>query len=306
MREHNSYPPSDSFAFAVSRLDAVSKPFLFGRAGALKLLLALLPAALLIGLIAPKQSPAESTGSKSAVGPALGQVRDPFEAAADYSEPFFNVKSAIPVDASAYPPRRQSPHDLQPAIYQTNKQTPFGDDPANAPGVSTSPAAPAKDPCAATVAKPLNALGINIAQPAGQLPTDLAGPCWEQINQSSGGAAARCWPMFCYQWDATCFCHQPLYFEEINLERYGYQCGDKCCLGYECCLQPAASAAHFFGTIPVLPYCMTVECPGDCIYTLGHYRPGSCPPWRWHWPPCDIVAADAEAGVLTGLIFAIP
>ena len=78
------------------------------------------------------------------------------------------------------------------------------------------------------------------------------------------------------------FCHRPLYFEEINLERYGYGCG--------WCLQPGASAAHFFGTVPALPYLMTVDCPHECIYTLGHYRPGSCPPWRatgrpaTHWP----------------------
>ena len=164
-----------------------------------------------------------------------------------------------------------------------------------------------KDPCGAVEAKPLNSLGINITAPTGKLPTDLATHCWDQINQNGGNC--RCWPMFCYRWDATCFCHQPLYFEEINLERYGYQCGDRCCCctcGRECCLQPAASAAHFFGTVLVLPYCMAVDCPGDCVYTLGHYRPGDCNPWRWYWPPCDPLAAAAEGGVWTGLIFAIP
>jgi hypothetical protein len=51
---------------------------------------------------------------------------------------------------------------------------------------------------------------------------------------------------------------------------------------------------------------MCEQCPGDCVYTLGHYRPGSCNPWRWYWPTCDPVAAVAAGGIWTGLIFAIP
>jgi hypothetical protein len=165
-----------------------------------------------------------------------------------------------------------------------------------------------KDPCAAAQFKPLCELGINISQPTGQMPTDFATPCWEQINSGPNGLC-RCWPTLTYQWDATCLCYQPLYFEEINAERYGYVC-DNCC-GCCCCCpgncaQSAASAAHFFGTIPCLPYCVAAECPTECVYTLGHYRPGSCPPWRWHWPPCDPFAAATCAGVYTGLVFAIP
>jgi hypothetical protein len=205
--------------------------------------------------------------------------------------------------------------DVIPTIYFANQlplklpaaanQSPFADDKSNAdenlsvPTQSPPPAAAPKDPCAAAAFRPLSELGINIATPDGQTPANLAGPCWDQIN--GGGcprAGARCWPMMAYYWDATCLCYRPLYFEEANLERYGYSC--------DCCLQPFASAAHFFGTVPALPYCMAVNCPGECIYTLGHYRPGSCPPWRWQWPPCSIFAADVEAGVLAGLIFAIP
>jgi hypothetical protein len=92
--------------------------------------------------------------------------------------------------------------------------------------------------------------------------------------------------------------HRPLYFEEINLERYGYGCHD--------CLQPFASAAHFFATVPALPYCIGANCPGECQYTLGHYRPGSCPPWRCHRPPVSALGALAEGGVWTGMVFLIP
>jgi hypothetical protein len=172
------------------------------------------------------------------------------------------------------------------------------------PGAAAAP----KSPCAAIESRPLNQLGINIAQPTGKLPTDLAAPCWAQINQGGTGAP-RCWPTYAYNWDATCFYHNPLYFEEANLERYGYQCGDRCCCctcGQECCLQPAASAAHFYGALLALPYCMCEQCPGDCVYTLGHYRPGDCNPWRCIWPTFDPVAAVAAGGIWTGLVFAIP
>jgi hypothetical protein len=146
--------------------------------------------------------------------------------------------------------------------------------------------------------KPMYELDIGIELDDGPLPADHAAACWESINANGPPTTTRCWAEFCYLWDASCFFHRPLYFEEINLERYGYGCGD--------CLQPGVSAAHFFGSVTALPYLMTVDCPHECEYTLGHYRPGSCPPWRHHWPPCDGLATAAEAGVLTGLIFLIP
>ena len=65
--------------------------------------------------------------------------------------------------------------------------------------------------------------------------------------------------------------------------------------------------AHFFGTIPLLPYKMTVNCPCECVPALGRCPEGcrySCcdnylPPWDWH-------AAAVEAAAVTGVIFIIP
>jgi hypothetical protein len=170
-----------------------------------------------------------------------------------------------------------------------------------------SPAAALPDPCSFAPHKPLSQLGINIAAPEGKLPSDLAGSCWEQINaQSDPCCDRRCWPILLYEWDATSLCYNPLYFEEINLERYGYGCGCCCCCGLGNCVQPFVSGAHFFGTLPILPYCMAHECPGDCVYTLGHYRPGSCPPWQCYRPPIDPVAGAAEAGFWIGMCAAFP
>ena len=108
------------------------------------------------------------------------------------------------------------------------------------------------------------------------------------------------WAQTSYQWSATKLCHRPLYFEQVNLERYGYTVSPL--------LQPAISGAHFFLTIPTLPYKMVVQPPRECVYTLGHYRSGSPAPRRWHhmdlvWDP---TAATVEGLVVTGLVFLIP
>jgi len=119
----------------------------------------------------------------------------------------------------------------------------------------------------------------------------------EAGQQRQGRGGARPWGEHVVIWEAPGTAHHPLYFEEINLERYGYSFG---------LAQPAVSAAHFFGRLPALPYLMTVDPPHSCVYTLGHYRPGGCAPFAWNVPPFDPLAAAVQAGVVTGLVFLIP
>ncbi|NUQ62099.1 MAG: hypothetical protein HUU20_06405 [Pirellulales bacterium] len=95
-------------------------------------------------------------------------------------------------------------------------------------------------------------------------------------------------------------CQNPLYFEEVNLERYGYRWPDAPAL------QPALSGAQFFLTLPLLPYKVCADPPLECNYTLGDYRPGSAAPYRVHLPPCRPAAGAAEAGAVAGLILLIP
>ena len=82
------------------------------------------------------------------------------------------------------------------------------------------------------------------------------------------------------------------------MERYGHNLGP--------ILQPFASGAHFFLTVPILPYKMGLEPPDECIYTLGYYRPGSCAPWILDPLPLSVRAALAQGGVWTGMAFLIP
>lgn len=96
---------------------------------------------------------------------------------------------------------------------------------------------------------------------------------------------------------ASQFCHGPLYFEEFSLERYGRSFGP---------VQPVVSAAHFFVTLPALPYLTTARRPYRCYYFDDPYGAGRAAPFVWKRSPLSPAAGIAEAGVITGLIFLIP
>jgi hypothetical protein len=110
--------------------------------------------------------------------------------------------------------------------------------------------------------------------------------------------SGRTWPQTCYTWKASGLCHKPLYFEQPHMERYGHSWGPV--------LDSVISGAHFFASVPLLPYRMGLEPPCECIYPLGHYRPGSCAP-RYIEPwPFSIRGGALQATAVTGLIFAVP
>lgn len=108
----------------------------------------------------------------------------------------------------------------------------------------------------------------------------------------------RVWPEITYTWKASALCHKPLYFEDVQLERYGHS--------WPRCAQPIVSGAHFFSSIAILPYKMGLETPNECIYALGHYRPGSCAPYYIEALPFTWRAAAFQTGVITGIHFALP
>lgn len=100
-----------------------------------------------------------------------------------------------------------------------------------------------------------------------------------------------------FTWKAAGYCHHPLYFEDWMLERYGHS------HGY---LDPVFSGAHFFVTLTVLPYKMGVELPWECVYPLGHYRPGNCAPWMVPAVPYSCRGFAVQAATVTGLVFLLP
>lgn len=110
--------------------------------------------------------------------------------------------------------------------------------------------------------------------------------------------ASRNWLPSTYHWHASALCHKPLYFEEVQLERYGHTAGPF--------RQPVLSGAHFFLNIAALPYNMAINPPHECQYALGYYRPGSCAPWMIQPVPLSLRGAVAEVTAVVGGIYLIP
>ena len=102
----------------------------------------------------------------------------------------------------------------------------------------------------------------------------------------------------CFQWKASALCTKAAYFEDVQLERYGHSMCPA--------LQPVISGARFFLTVPMLPYQMGLTPPNECVYTLGHYRVGSCAPHMLDPLPISVRAVLFEAAAIGAGVAIIP
>jgi hypothetical protein len=179
---------------------------------------------------------------------------------------------------------------LQPAV--PSPQTPVPPAP---------PLPPGEEPKAEEVAtgfKTIDTLTARIAAEGDKFPSDAAGEVFAQggdILHTFG--TRREWAASNYFWVAPGLCHNPLYFEDINLERHGHSFG---------LLQPAVSVGHFFVRIPFWPYMMAINPPRECVYTLGYYRPGSYAPFCLHHPPIRARGILAEGAAVTAVFLIFP
>jgi hypothetical protein len=124
---------------------------------------------------------------------------------------------------------------------------------------------------------------------------------WElpkEFSPEAGPFQVRNWTMLTFTWTASAVCHKPLYFEEVQLERYGHSAGPVS--------QAVLSGVHFFGNIFFLPYHMGLYPPNECQYALGYYRPGSCAPWLLPAIPLSARGARMQAAALIGGIALLP
>jgi hypothetical protein len=101
-----------------------------------------------------------------------------------------------------------------------------------------------------------------------------------------------------FTWKASALCHKPLYFEDVQLERYGHTYGPV--------VQPCLSMVKFYSSVILLPYKMGVEPPLECVYVLGYYRPGSCAPRTIGPIPISLRGTLVQLGVSTGLTYLFP
>ncbi len=101
-----------------------------------------------------------------------------------------------------------------------------------------------------------------------------------------------------FTWTAPNFFSRPLYFEQVNFERYEGKTPQWA--------RPFISYGDFLGTIPVLPYKMGGARIHERMYTLGHWRPGDPTPHQIHWGRHTTRGAIYQGAATTGLIFALP
>ena len=150
-----------------------------------------------------------------------------------------------------------------------------------------------EDPCSSAKLKSISEITHDISAKGDLFPTKCPLEEGSLPDRQTQG-----WAPVTFTWKASGLCHKPAYFEEVHLEQYGHTCRAH--------LQPVISGAHFFLTVPILPYKMGLYPPNECIYSLGYYRPGSCAPYMLDPLPLSIRAGLAQAGVWTGMAFLVP
>lgn len=117
----------------------------------------------------------------------------------------------------------------------------------------------------------------------------------DECTIGNTGFAGRNWVPQTFTWKASSLCHKPLFFENIQLERYGHSHGPF--------LQPVQSVAHFFTSLVTLPYQTSIHPPNECQYALGYYRPGNCAPWLKDPIPISLDGFKRQLEISTGMAF---
>jgi hypothetical protein len=107
--------------------------------------------------------------------------------------------------------------------------------------------------------------------------------------------ANRCWIPQTVTWKASALCHKTLFFENVQLERYGHSHGPF--------LQPIASTGHFFASLFFLPYQSGIHPANECQYALGYYRPGDCAPWLKDPVPISLEGAKLQTLTMLGFAY---
>jgi hypothetical protein len=92
-------------------------------------------------------------------------------------------------------------------------------------------------------------------------------------------------------------CYNPLYFEEKNTERYGWDAG---------VFQPFLSTANFYKDLVCLPYNMGSMHPYACEFNTGYYKPGDAVPLFTYVPAFSVKGALMQAGTVVGGIAIFP
>lgn len=224
---------------------------------------------------------------------------DPFE---DRRTPTSSLPAVQPNSSSTeksevLPPLGGSPPRLLLESPKANDLAPKAVPPAKRPGIEKDlqvTIAPRTDECPTPEAVLVPLTKKDILDAVKPKPGEF--PRWCKMGRES--FVPRSWAPATFHWTASALCHKPVYFEDLQVERYGQTVGPW--------LQSVASGGHFFLSVPALPYAMGLFPPNECVYTLGYYRPGSCTPYLFDALPLSIRGILYEGGVWTGMVFLVP
>ena len=114
--------------------------------------------------------------------------------------------------------------------------------------------------------KSISAIDLDVREKIGA-PSGIAGELMETQKNVWSDFAPE---LKVYAWVAPDIRYQPLYFEDVALERYGQTSGER--------RETILSTANFFTSALLLPYHMRRDAPGSCDYPLGFCRPGDVVP----------------------------
>lgn len=133
-----------------------------------------------------------------------------------------------------------------------------------------------------------------------QAPEDMANLDMEpkDVSFPEGVYQPRLSPETVFSWEAANIWHNPLYFEDAPLERYGHVANPL--------LQPFLSVGLFTTQLLGMPYQQTIDSPCRRRYTLGWLRPGECAPYKLYQIPLNVDAAAVQAGAVTAGFYILP
>lgn len=125
--------------------------------------------------------------------------------------------------------------------------------------------------------KPMSSLTVDVQEFSAKAPMDKS----NQLTDAYTDTWSTFSPMpIGYAWTAPNIRYQPLFFENVRLERYGQTRGPWREVG--------DSSLHFFGSLALLPYHARFDDRLGCDYPLGFCRPGNRVPatrqlqwWGW-------------------------
>lgn len=114
--------------------------------------------------------------------------------------------------------------------------------------------------------KSIAAISLDVREKSGA-PKGIAGDLMETQKNLWSGFRPE---LKVFAWVAPDIRYQPLYFEDVALERYGQTSGERA--------ESLRSTTNFFTSALLLPYHMRRDSPASCDYPLGFCRPGDVVP----------------------------